>query len=49
MSKRDAQTLGAIAAVGVAIVVIHGITNEKWSEAHTLFTVVGAVAAVAAL
>lgn len=43
------KKIGAVAAVGAAVVAIHGITSKKWRNAHTLFTVLGAVVAVATL
>jgi hypothetical protein len=43
------KRLGVAAAVGTAIVVIHGVTDKKWKDAHTLFTVVGAIVALASL
>ena len=44
MSKSDWKALAAVAAIGGGVVALHGITNKKWSDAHTLFTVLGILA-----
>lgn len=49
MSKKDAQLLGAVAAVGGAVVVVHGITSKKWETAHTFFSVLSTLVALATL
>jgi len=49
MSKKDLQMLGVIAAAGGAVVVVHGITSKKWQTAHTVFSLLGAVVALATL
>jgi hypothetical protein len=46
VSKKDLKTIGTVAAVGAAVVAIHGITSKRWQTAHTVFTVVGALVAV---
>jgi hypothetical protein len=45
MSKKDWNALAAVAAVGGAVVTIHGITTRRWQAWHTLFVVLAAVAA----
>ena len=47
MESSDWKALGVIAAIGGGIVALHGITNKKWTDAHTIFTVLGIVAALA--
>ena len=49
MSKKDLKVLGALATIGGAIVVIHGVTSKKWQTAHTVFTIIAVVVAVASL
>jgi hypothetical protein len=49
MSKKDLKVLGVIAAAGGAVVAIHGITSKKWQTAHSVFSVLGAVVALATL
>lgn len=49
MSKKDLKALGAVATIGGAVVVVHGITSKKWQTAHTVFCVLGAVVALATL
>jgi hypothetical protein len=38
------RKLALVAAVGTAVVAVHGLTNRKWTEAHTFFLVLGLVA-----
>lgn len=47
MDKNGVKVLGMIATAGGAAVAVHGITNKKWEDWHTLFTVLGAVVAIA--
>lgn len=47
--QKGLQAVGALAAVGGAATVVHGLTTKNWTTAHTIFTVVGAVAGVGAL
>lgn len=47
MAKRDWATVGALAAIGTGVVVLHGVTSRKWKDAHTLFSVLGALATLA--
>jgi hypothetical protein len=47
MEASDWKALVAIAAVGGGIVALHGVTSKKWTEAHTLFTVLGIIATLA--
>jgi hypothetical protein len=49
VNKKDLKTIGAIAAVGGAVVAIHGVTTKRWQIAHTVFTVAGALVALATL
>ena len=49
MNKTDLKTLGAIATVGGVVVVAHGITSKKWQTAHTIFTALSVVVALATL
>jgi hypothetical protein len=44
VSRKDWQDLAKLAAAGGAIVALHGITSKKWTEAHTLFAVLGIIA-----
>ena len=46
MNKKDLKAVGAIAAVGTAIVALHGVTSKRWQTAHTILTVIGAVVAL---
>lgn len=46
MNKKDLKTIGAIAAVGTAVVALHGITSKRWQTAHTILTVIGAAVAM---
>jgi hypothetical protein len=46
MSKKNLATLGAVATIGGAVVALHGITNKRWKEGHTTFTVLAAVVAL---
>jgi hypothetical protein len=46
--RNDWQAVGAVAAVGTAVTVAHGLTTKNWTTAHTVFTIVGAVAGVGA-
>lgn len=41
--------LGAIAALGAALVALHGITSEKWEDWHTAFTALGGAVALVTL
>lgn len=47
MSKKDWKAIGAVAAIGGAVVAIHGVTSKKWQTAHTVFVVVALVVALA--
>jgi hypothetical protein len=49
MRKRDWQIIGLIATAGGAAVAVHGITSKRWKDAHTLFSVLSACVALAAL
>ena len=49
MNKKDLKVLGTIAAVGGAVVVVHGITSKKWQTAHTILSVLGAIVALVTL
>jgi hypothetical protein len=49
MSRRDAETISAIATIGGTIIALHGITSKNWSYAHTLFLALAVVGAVATL
>ena len=46
MTKSQLTKIGAIATIGGAIVTIHGTTSGHWKRAHTLFSVVAALAGV---
>jgi hypothetical protein len=43
------KKLGAIAALGAALVALHGITSEKWEDWHTAFTALGGAVALVTL
>ncbi len=47
VESSDWKALAAIATIGGGIVALHGIRSKKWTEAHTFFTVLGIVAALA--
>ena len=49
MSQKDWEEVQAAAAVGGAVVALHGITSQKWEWWHTVFSVIGAIALVALL
>lgn len=44
MSSKDWKAVGAIAALGGAVVAAHGITNKRWQTWHTVFVVAAALA-----
>ena len=46
MSNKDWKTLAIVASVGGLVVGLHGITSKRWTNAHTLFVLLGAIAAV---
>ena len=48
-SSGSREVLGAIAALGVALVALHGITSEKWEDWHTAFTALGGAVALVTL
>ena len=37
------KKLALVAAIGSAVVAIHGATSKKWTEAHTLVLVLGLI------
>ena len=39
----DPKRIALIAAVGGAVVTVHGVTSKKWSEAHTVFVLLGSL------
>jgi uncharacterized membrane protein len=49
MSKKDLKVLGAVAAIGGAVVIIHGVTSKKWQTAHTVLTLLSVFVAIASL
>lgn len=49
MSTKDWQAVQAIATIGGGLTALHGLSNKKWSEAHTAATALGVLAALALL
>jgi hypothetical protein len=43
----DWKAVGAIGAVVAGIAVLHGLTNRKWKDIHTLGVLLGIAAAAA--
>jgi hypothetical protein len=39
----DPKKIAMIAAVGGAVVALHGITNKKWSNAHKVLVILGII------
>ena len=46
MTIRDWQIVKFVAAVGTAVVALHGATTRHWRRWHTAFVVLGAVATI---
>jgi hypothetical protein len=46
MSKKDWKAVGAVAAIGGAMVAWHGITSKRWQTWHTVFVIAAALAAI---
>jgi NADPH-dependent curcumin reductase CurA len=49
MNKRDWQVLGALGGIGGGVTALHGLTSQKWTRAHTVFTIAAAAAGLGAL
>jgi hypothetical protein len=45
MSKGTVVALRTIAAIGGGIVTLHGVTNRRWKNGHTVFTMLAIVVA----
>ena len=48
MTKSQLTEIGALATIGGAVVTLHGTTSGHWKRAHTLFSLVAALAGVLA-
>lgn len=49
MHDRDWQYIGWAGSAGLGLVALHGKTSKKWTEAHTVFALLSAVAVVGPL
>jgi hypothetical protein len=43
----DWKTVGAIGGIVAGIAALHGLTNRRWKDAHTVGVVLGLIAAAA--
>ena len=49
MNDTTLRKVQAIAAIGGAVVALHGITSHRWKRGHTFFVALGLAASVARL
>jgi hypothetical protein len=48
MNNKQWRVVRAVAAIGTAVVTLHGITSKRWRYWHSALTVVGLAASIGA-